>query len=129
MTQATQIIAIVIAHRDCENPGVKNVPDSVAHAISRARIGQCEGQSIDKPQCLARRRQKPDPAIGADGAAIERGCHCLACNAWQIKERLGIGSHGECGASGEAADFSLTPKISTKSVFCATLTASFFEAC
>jgi hypothetical protein len=106
MTQATQVIAIFIAHRDCEDPGVENVPDSVAYAISSARIGQCAGQSIDKPQCLVRRRQKPDPAIGADEAAIEGGCHFLACNAWQIKEKFGIVSHGECGASGDTADFS-----------------------
>jgi hypothetical protein len=37
-------------------------------------------------------------------AAIECGCHFLARNAWQIKEKSGIVSHGECGASGDAAD-------------------------
>jgi hypothetical protein len=106
MTQATQVIAIFIAHRDCKDPGVENVPDSVACAICSARIGQCAGQSIDKPQCLVRRRQEPDPAIHANEAAIERGCHFLARNAWQIKEKFGIVSHGACGASSDAEDFS-----------------------
>jgi hypothetical protein len=45
----------------------------------------------------------PD-AYGADEAAIEGGCHFLARNAWQIKEKSGIVSHDEYGASSDAAD-------------------------
>ena len=109
--QGIEVVAVLVAARDRQNPRPQNGSEAVRRSRRIARIGDQRRKTVDHAQTFVRRRQKHDAAVGRDAPAIERGADFPARHAWQIKRKISIVAHGGRGASGLADRIGVSNQI------------------
>ena len=82
-TQPVEIIGVLIAAGDRENPRPHYIRQAVRDAVRIARIKDHRGKPVGQLQAPLGCSQQHDPAIRGDPAAVERGRDLLACNGWK----------------------------------------------
>ena len=83
VTQAVEIIGILIAAGDRQHASAQDVAEVVDDAALVARVGDAGGKPLSYPQPPLRLRQQQHATIGCQPPTIEGGGHFLAANRWK----------------------------------------------
>ena len=78
--EKVEVVAVLVAAGDSENPGPQNVVNTVRHERRIAWVRDQLRQRIGCAEVPLHRAEQHDTAIGCDPSAIERGLHPLAAN-------------------------------------------------
>jgi hypothetical protein len=85
IAQGIQIIGILVAAGDREDPRAQDILKPMNHPRRIAMISNASGKSPADPHHPLGLSQHQHPAIRGQSATIESGCDLLAANRWKSK--------------------------------------------
>ncbi len=94
-----EIVGILIATGDRQDPRSQDVGQRVDHPRRVARVGDQRRQPVTQAKVALGRGQQHDAAVRGQPPAVEGGDHLLAADRWKAEGLGRIVIHGGCGAA------------------------------
>ena len=93
--QPVEIVGVLIAAGDRENPGAQNIGQPMGDAAGIAFVRDHGRQPLGKAEPPLRLRQQHDPAIRAEASAVKRGGDLFALYRWKPeRQQIIVGGGG-----------------------------------
>ena len=96
VTQRVEVVGILVAAGNRQNPRPQDVIQLVDHPRRIARIGNAGGQLRADPHLALGLRQEQNAAVRSEPATVESSCDFLASDRWESKRACDIVVHGGC---------------------------------
>ena len=85
--QPVEIVGVLIAAGDRENPGAQNLGQAMGDAAGIAFVRDHHHQPFGKVEPPLRLQQQHDPAIRAEASAVKRGGDLFALYRWKPEQQ------------------------------------------
>ncbi len=114
-TQVVEIVGVLVAHRDGEDPGADHVGQCVRDPRRIAAVGHQAGQARGDAEPPLGHGQQHHAAVRGQPTAVEIGCDLPPLDGWKRERRDRIVGHGGRGRCDDARMLGLDTQAYAKS--------------